>query len=170
METIQKNKYKVSNSNLNKSYDFDKINNKRFLTDKATEYFIKNILVNENENPIVTDLIKTIYRFKELQYNWDTYGAEKISVESISIAIQIVKIFESSNLLVNYAFPMRNGGVLLEMNFENYNLELEINENNKINLLVFNKDNDFKFECDYDIIDLANLINKLKEYYGHLQH
>lgn len=120
---------------------------------------------NENVNTSpVSELVNHVFRFKELPQDWDSYGAEKISIDSIVTAIQIIKFFESSSLEIEYAFPMRDGGVQLEMGFKNYNIEFEIYNENHLNVLIFDNYDNLKSEKKYNTTNIQNLLSDLNSY------
>lgn len=125
---------------------------------------------SRNENKPVQDLIDRIEKFKDLEQDWDTYGSEKISLSSISTAIQLIKKFGTNNINVDNAFPMRDGGVQLENDFENNNIEIEVNPDNEITLLVFDKESNLVLEKCYSLIEINDLINIVNDNYGKIHY
>lgn len=110
-------------------------------------------------------LIDTINSFKDLESNWDSYDADKISNDSITSAIQIVNSLEQSGLRIDNAFPMRDGGVKLEKDFKKSgSIEIEISSEKKIKLLIFNLNNDLVYENDFELKAMDNLIHRIDEY------
>lgn len=165
MITIEKN-----NSDLRKIYPYkkaytDKNNKEMFLRVCEIRYYTS---LNENGNPKIFELKNRIYDFLSLQNNWDSYDADKISQESISIAIQLIELLYSNNIIIDYAFPMSDGGIQLEKDFDNFSIEIEINPEEKVKLLVFDKKNNLIKEKDYEILESDNLIVDVKEHYGDL--
>jgi len=133
----------------------------------STSGFYKNLFV-KIENSNVEDSIKKIFSMKELQYNWDSYNAEKISIDCISLSIELIRLLESHNIIIDNVFPMRDGGIQLEKDVNDLSIEIEISPERKINFLVFDKNNNLKIEVDYDIFKLDDLIENVKEHYGEL--
>ena len=100
--------------------------------------------------------LNKIDSFKELKYDWDSYGANEISKQSIETSKEIVKII---NELINneiYAFPMPNGGVQIEFQ----NIELEVYNESTIELL--------QFDIDDELID--EYTGNINEIIGHLKY
>jgi len=125
---------------------------------------------SRDENSLIKDLINRIEEFKNLDSNWDTYNADKISPDSITNARQIVKIFGTNNIIFDCAFPMRDGGVQLEINSKDFNIEIEVNPDTEIKLLVFNKVNNLILEKDFKMLNLDNLIARVHEYFGEFHY
>jgi len=125
---------------------------------------------SRNEKKHFQDLIARIEKFSELEQDWDTYGSDKISLNSISSAIQIIKISETDSIVIDDAFPMRDGGVQLEKDFENHSIEIEVSPDNEITLLVFDKESNLIFEKSFNVFETKDLINIVKDYYGNIHH
>ena len=125
---------------------------------------------SRNEKKHFPNLIARIEKFSELEQNWDTYGSDKISLNSISSAIQIIKISETDSIVIDDAFPMRDGGVQLEKDFENHSIEIEVSPDNEITLLVYDKESNLIFEKSFNVFEINDLINIVKDYYGNIHH
>ena len=65
---------------------------------------------------------------------------------------------------------MRDGGVQLEKDFRNNNIEIEINPDIKITLLVFDKGSNLILEKSYNEFELNEIINMINDNYENLQH
>jgi len=125
---------------------------------------------DRDENTLIKDLMNRIEEFKNLESNWDTYNADKISPAGISNAKQIVNVFGINNIIFDCAFPMRDGGVQLEINSKGCNIEIEVSLDSDIKLLVFNKVNNLILEKNFKMIDLDKLIARVHEYYGEFHY
>ncbi len=74
-----------------------------------------------------------IKSFSDLKDNWDGYGADKITEQSILVAISLLDSLSNDKILV---YPMRNGGIQFEIG--DYK-EIEI-FNNDITELFFDSE------------------------------
>jgi hypothetical protein len=99
----------------------------------------------------IDELRTRIKSFSELENNWDSYGAEKITKQSITTALHMLSPFFYRALSVNKSisvFPMRDGGIQFEIG--DYK-EIEI-LNHEIN------------EIDFD--SESNIINRVNSTWG----
>jgi hypothetical protein len=74
-----------------------------------------------------------IKSFSDLKDNWDGYGADKITEQSILVAISLLDSLSNDKILV---YPMRNGGIQFEIG--DYK-EIEI-LNNDITEVIFDSE------------------------------
>lgn len=74
-----------------------------------------------------------IKSFSDLKDNWDGYGADKITEQSIVVAISLLDSLSNDKILV---YPMRNGGIQFEIG--DYK-EIEI-FNNDITEVIFDSE------------------------------
>lgn len=110
----------------------------------------------------VKSLFSDINSFKNLEYNWDSYGAESISKQSINTAVSLIESLYWENIIINFATPMRDGGIQLEKQFSAHDCEIEIHPDGEIILLIFDKEANFKEELKFNIENIEKLANKLK--------
>lgn len=78
----------------------------------------------EERNKKNKELCNTLLSFRELEYNWDSYGGEKIDGLSVNIASLYLRNMLDLTIKNARVFPMRDGGVQFEIGD---NLEVEIN-------------------------------------------
>lgn len=87
---------------------------------------------------------KTIKGFSNLQPNWDSYQADKISKEAIDTAIKVLKYMRDKDILAkNMAvnvFPMRDGGIQFEFDGDAICAELEINQYGKLIFILYDEE------------------------------
>lgn len=78
-----------------------------------------------------------IKSFSDLKDNWDGYGADKITEQSIVVAISLLDSLSNDKILV---YPMRNGGI-----------QFEIGDYKEIE--IFNNDiTELFFDSEYNIV------------------
>lgn len=78
-----------------------------------------------------------IKSFSDLKDNWDVYGADKITEQSIVVAISLLDSLSNDKILV---YPMRNGGI-----------QFEIGDYKEIE--IFNNDiTELFFDSEYNIV------------------
>lgn len=114
----------------------------------------------DQDDPIIGLLIKKIEKFKLLKYNWDSYNADPIDVEVISLAKNILRLFFLQNVKISFVSPMRDGGVQLDISTTKNEIEIEINANKTFSFLLFDKEDNFISEDKYN--NLVELISKVK--------
>ena len=76
---------------------------------------------------------RKIDSFSLLEKGWDSYDSDKISINSIITAHDVLeKIVLEHNIVNIEVFPMRNGGIQFEIGD---NLEIEIDGNNAMSIV-----------------------------------
>ncbi len=70
-----------------------------------------------------------ILSYKELEPNWDGYGAIQISQENIDSALKLLDIINDTEHL--FVCPIPRGGVQFEWSYSNINIEVECLTPNK---------------------------------------
>ena len=100
----------------------------------------------------IEDIKIRIESFSTLENNWDSYGAAKITPQSIITAINISdSIFKTNDKNPINVFPMRNGGIQFEIGnckeIEIFNCEIK----------------EMLFDDDYNIIKEINYVWASKE-------
>lgn len=113
----------------------------------------------------INKLISTVQSYTNLEYNWDSYEAEKISTNNINNAIKLITLLSLRDIAINSVFPMVNGGVALNKSFNEYDIEIEILDN-KISLLIYDYGmlsslNEYDINKDSDI---EKCISEIKHY------
>ena len=93
---------------------------------------------------IIPKLLTQVDSFKDLADDWDTYGALPIAAGAIAQARQLL---DALSLQLVYApavsvhvFPMRDGGVQVELDRESASMEVEIHPDGTQDYLLFNPD------------------------------
>ncbi|TDN36962.1 hypothetical protein E4631_19975 [Hymenobacter sp. UV11] len=93
---------------------------------------------------VVPKLLTQVNSFKDLAYDWDTYGALPIAEGAIAQARQLLNAL---SLQLVYApavsvhvFPMRDGGVQVELDRDSASMEIEVHPNGSQDYLLFNPD------------------------------
>lgn len=149
-----------------------KINDKNYSTNTASKIVLSNYtnnfsMTNSSNyldyNPIYEDsnedtalygieenrseITKNIISFRDLSFNWNSYGANKVCLKCISRAIKTVNIFENKEYSIKFAYPLQDGGIQLESTINGYFLEIEINPKNfEDQIIIFDKDDNIIFE------------------------
>lgn len=77
--------------------------------------------------------------FKGLKFDWDSYQAEAIDDAIVDFSKEIAMDLIDLGVQIDFAVPMRDGGVQLEFNWQDYECELEIHPSRQLELLVYDK-------------------------------
>jgi hypothetical protein len=96
--------------------------------------------------------VAKIRSFAELRPDWDSYGAAAISHLAIQSAIELVQKPAFIQLLPYYsprlaAFPLRNGGIQLDLNGGKAPLEIEIAPSGEREFTLFGPDEEMLWEA-----------------------
>ena len=114
---------------------------------------------------------KKLQDFLESEENWDSYGAPKITTESIESARKILEVCESLDLDV-FPGPMGDGGVSIEYSEDNDNklafeMIFDINpDGQNVSFGIFKNDELLYPEGSTTVDETIKLIYYLKELYG----
>ena len=116
---------------------------------------------NIDKLPLITGksinlVLERLNDLSNLSYNWDDDGANSISEMSILKSKELIIKLYSSGVCIDYVFPMRNGGIQLEVDDLNKFIEIEVSPNGDVKFLVYN--------TDYDIIKTINNLSEGVEY------
>ena len=122
--------------------------------------------LNKHYNLFLDELSRKIISYKFLPKNWDSDNAEPIYENSIDIANSLLEQLAFNDIIIDYSIPMRDGGVQLEKTFSNKDVEIEINPDNIIILLIFDKDANCLEEENFSLSNINTLIKKLKSLNG----
>ena len=77
-------------------------------------------------------ILARLNEYRELDKNWDSYGAEAPSVQAINLARTIIDDIYSSNLSIDitnfngFAAPLPNGGIRVYLDFNDKSLHITI--------------------------------------------
>lgn len=84
---------------------------------------------------------ETINGFSNLEPNWDSYEADKISKKAIDTANKALTYMRDMDILLNKmtinVFPMRDGGIQFEFDGDAICAELEINPYGKLTFILY---------------------------------
>jgi hypothetical protein len=101
---------------------------------------------------MIEDLKIQVESFSELQENWDSYGADEVSVPSIMTAHRVLDTLPKFiNVNTISVFPMRDGGVQIdigeqkEIEVNGYDVK-EINYDSNFNII-----NTYHYNLSHDI-------------------
>lgn len=93
---------------------------------------------------VIPKLLTQVSSFEELAYDWDTYGALPIAAGAIARARQLLNAL---SLQLVYApavsvhvFPMRDGGVQVELDRDSASMEIEVHPDGSQDYLLFKPD------------------------------
>ncbi len=106
--------------------------------------------------------------FSNLQPNWDSYQADRISKKAIETAIETLNYmrtmgFLSSEIIIN-AFPMRDSGIQFEFDGDNICAELEINQYGELTFILY--DNEGNLIESKQILELSELLTHFDGRHG----
>lgn len=116
---------------------------------------------------LLNQLERRINSFAFLEKNWDSYNADKISKESIRMAIKI--LYDMNNdgglaggIIIN-VFPMRNGGIQFEFDGSNLCAELEIKPEGGMEFILYdNEGNPTENMQVFEFSEFSNLLVERK--------
>ena len=93
---------------------------------------------------VTPKLLTQVNSFKDLAYDWDTYGALPIAEGAVAQARQLLNAL---SLQLVYApavsvhvFPMRDGGVQVELDRDSAAMEIEVHNDGSQDYLLFSPD------------------------------
>ncbi len=124
------------------------------IKDKNFSLFIASLKNQDSYSKI----LKAINSFKNLNYNWDGYDAEKTTDTAINIAKKVADKIIKNGITIDICVPMRDGGIQFDMDGYIYDKEIEIHPNGTMNLVVYNKDADIIDSKPASINDITKLI------------
>lgn len=103
----------------------------------------------------MNNLHDTIKSFSSLKENWDSYNAGVISQKAIDVAISILHFLPQNTMV----YPMRNGGIQFEFDFDNFYSELEINSNGEMLYILYDTESYKMFDMVLNYEDLSKLFS-----------
>lgn len=107
-----------------------------------------------------SELKNYIQSFADLREDWDTYGAEVISIESINAACKLIDIIYDDVLdIYIYIYPVCRGCVQIEFLKDNFEYEVEIYSIYQLCLLLIDLSNNKTYENSYR---MDEFVEKLK--------
>lgn len=74
-------------------------------------------------------------RFLHLNNDWNSYGAQRISRDSVEAAMSLLVAY-STDILIPEVFPTAKGGVKLEWGDDNEGVEMEFRPDGSISILI----------------------------------
>jgi len=103
--------------------------------------------------------------FSKLQPNWDSYNADKISINALASALITLNVLNNQGLLSGdlrvSVFPMRDGGIQFEFDGENICAELEINQDEELTFILFDEDgNIVEKKKLFELSDLSTFLQE----------
>jgi len=113
------------------------------------------------------NFVEKISEFSKLHSNWDSYDADPISKNAITIALKTLTFLNingilSSGVTVN-VFPMRDGGIQFEFDSAAFCAELEINVNGELKFIIFDdKDNIVEEIQLFELSELSTFLDELE--------
>ncbi len=155
----------IDTSTMDKISPFIDVNIQlKYFIIKFKSYSLSSL--NKHYNLFLDELSRKIISYKYLPKNWDSDNAEPIYDNSIDIANSLLEQLAFNDIIIDYSIPMRDGGVQLEKTFSNNDVEIEINPDNVIVLLIFDKDANCLEEENYSLSKINALIRKFKSLDG----
>lgn len=110
------------------------------------------------------NIFSKISSLNRLKPDWDSYGADKISMTAIDRAHETLRElfnqdFFSEEIMVN-VFPMRDGGIQFEFDDDRLSAELEINPEGDTTYILYNKDGNILYKTKiFELSEVLNLLN-----------
>jgi hypothetical protein len=115
----------------------------------------KNQISNQNLSEI-----NKIQSFGNIDEDFDSYGADKISQEVINSSVSLVEKINQFNKNIYFVAPGVNGEVSLEMKSGSRNLEILVYPQKKYKYVFF-EGNNFKSQGALNSKELSSIINLL---------
>jgi hypothetical protein len=144
--------------------------NMLFIKSSRKPYSFRKFLPpNVEKTPAITGksinlIIENIDAISQLGINWDDDGAEAITEKSILKSKEVVFKLYSSGVDIDYVFPLRSGGIQLEIDDLNKFIEIEISSEGETKFIIYN--------INFDILKIINHLSEgvkyLKQYYKKL--
>lgn len=113
------------------------------------------------------ELLDTIRSFSELKSNWDSYQANQISENAITVAIKVLShLNRPGNLPIGIevnVFPMRDGGIQFDFDSSNLTAELEIDVDGNMRFLTFDDEGNVVYEeklKTYELMEVSSLLEE----------
>ena len=102
--------------------------------------------------------IQKVKSFTELEENWDSYGAQKVSEEVTENSILLIEAIDFLDEDVYFTSPGPNGEIMIQLKNEDKEVELIVYES-KTKFVTF-ENNEFKKQGDFE----ANILPKIIEW------
>ena len=118
----------------------------------------------------IEDLINHIKSFRELKYDWDSYGGSPPGEKIIDKTIDIINRLWKRNVKFDYVFPASSEMIQLELDGKYNDLELEVySDGFETSLIVYDKDgneiNTLEIESNWTkVINIINMVSNDIEY------
>jgi hypothetical protein len=119
----------------------------------------------------LTETLRKIDAFGELEPDWDSYGGKAISAGAIDSAKRFLQVVTSltppqlrSRALAVWVAPVPNGHVLLEWHGSEADLEVEVTETGDVDLLLASRTDgrsEYREEMDVGPQDVALLLDRV---------
>ena len=90
---------------------------------------------------------KAIAKLKELPDNWDGYGSPAIQSAALTAGFRLVLAIKTEKQPIPHVSPVPGGGIQLEWQTPNRELELEILPNGSVEYLTVTKDDQMEDGC-----------------------
>lgn len=109
----------------------------------------------------MSNIVEEIQSYKQLQENWDSYGAKPFSDANLSCAIDLYNILlERFNMNPIHVSPF-NGGIMFEYSIATSTLEVDIIHNGTYAYLHIDDNSSYKEAHSLSLKKLLNHIESL---------
>jgi len=122
-------------------------------------------VVSHNSIKVAT-MISIVDSFSKLHENWDGYGADRINLSAQKSAINIIHQFAKNDVFNNinmHIFPMRDGGIQVELDGSIITAELEIDQNGTVKFIQYNEEGDIVDERIFSEFDVNSICEILED-------
>ncbi|MEA5448793.1 hypothetical protein VB780_09460 [Leptolyngbya sp. CCNP1308] len=107
--------------------------------DPSQKYQQTQITPYEARSSWLLPVLKSAFEFKELTENWDSYGSPKITEDAFQSLLNVLFQVQNEILPSPFICPVPGGGLQLEWEIGEYELELEFLPDGSIEFLTVDK-------------------------------
>jgi hypothetical protein len=101
---------------------------------------------------------EALRKLLSLPQNWNSYGARPIQPQNVDSAVQLLHQLAGQNTPQPIVVPTVRGGVQLEWHTDGIDLEIEINEPGRFQVLYEQPSKDMELELEVTPADLSRLV------------
>ncbi len=109
----------------------------------AKKQIVYRIRIGSEVPDWIHNVIAKLNEFLTLEENWDSYGAEKIDVNSTIFVFEMLTELIKIDITEPFIFPSNDGGIQMEWHKADVDFEIKINPDRNVEFLFDDDRNEF---------------------------
>lgn len=109
-----------------------------WLLSRDQDYEVVSVI--DDTKTLFDEFKKTITSYSFLNEDWDSYGSERVSAYAIQNALDLVDELEVRNLDIFHVSPSPIGGVTIELDDGNRNIEIDFSPTGETEIAYYEGD------------------------------